>query len=357
MWYSTKLTEALQIKYPIIQAGMAGGPTTAELVAAVSNAGGLGTLGAGYMTASALREDIKKIRTLTDHPFGVNLFVPEPTFIEKEKIAAMRQKLEGYFTELSANQPDFDESNLPNFEEQIQVILEEQVPVFSCTFGILEEKWIKALKEANIYVIGTATTVDEAILVEKNGMDAVVAQGSEAGGHRGTFACDSKKGLVGTMALIPQMVDAVNIPVISAGGIMDERGVIASLALGATGVQMGTAFLTAKESGTNPVHREALLNSTEASTVTTKVFSGKLARGIDNRFIQEMESSEIELPAYPIQHVITQPLRKEAGAKKQADFMSLWSGQGGRLSRDESATDIMKRIVTGASQIVHSMNE
>lgn len=357
MWQQNKFTKEIGIKYPIILAGMAGGATTPELVAAVSNSGGLGTLGAGYMSGEEIRTAIQTIRTLTTKPFAVNLFVPELIDINYKKIREMEQTLASYYQIFQLEQPEIKWQDETFFEDQIQVLVEEKVPIFSCTFGFLPDKWIHALKAVGTLLIGTATTVKEGLLLQKHGMDAVVAQGSEAGGHRGTFTCETNSALIGTLALVPQMVDAIELPVIAAGGIMDERGVLASLALGASAAQLGTAFLTVKESGANPTYKKALLASTDTSTQLTKMFSGKAARGIKNKFITEMEQYSYNLPDYPIQHALTQPLRKEAAKRGNPEYMSLWAGQAAKLCREETTEQFMKRITSGIHGIVDRLTE
>lgn len=312
MWPHTKVSETLGIKYPILQAGMAGGVTTPQLVAAVSNAGGLGTLGAAYMSPEQILTAIREIRRLTTHPFAVNLFIPTEPIVSTETIEQMNQRLQPYRTELGIDSPPRIVQYAESFAEQIQVILDEKVPIFSFTFGIPDSRTMQELKANETLVIGTATTFREALMLEQSGADMIVAQGSEAGGHRGTFAVAFEEALVGTMALIPQIVDRVNVPVIASGGIMDGRGIMASLALGASGVQMGTAFLTCTESGAHPAYKEAVLNSTEESTQITRAFSGRPARGIRNRFMADMQNVRQEIPAYPIQNVLTRDIRQEA---------------------------------------------
>lgn len=347
MWNHSRLLELLKIDHPIIQAGMAGGVTTPELVAVVSNAGGLGTLGAGYMTPEDMRKSIQKIKSLTRSSFGVNVFVPERPSATKKEISRVNELLKPFRNELgieNETQPEVDESL---FDKQLKVLQEEKVPVCSFTFGIPGQETIQKLKEEGIVLIGTATTVEEAILNEQHGMDAVVAQGSEAGGHRGTF--QGRDEGIGTMSLIPQVVDSVSIPVIAAGGIMDARGVCASMVLGADGAQLGTAFVTCKESGAKPQHKKAILHTKETETVMTSSFSGKQARGIRNAFIERMEGHE---PLnYPLQNSLTKGIRTEAAKQNKPEYMSLWSGQSPRLSRSESAVDLMQSIVSQAKRI------
>ncbi|MGW9527234.1 NAD(P)H-dependent flavin oxidoreductase [Paenibacillus terrae] len=350
--FETLITRKLNITYPIFQAPMAGGPTTPELVAAVSNAGGLGNLGAGYLTPEQLRNTINKIRGLTDRPFGVNLFVFEQPEESEETIAKMSDYLNSYRNELgiphNPSLPKYSES----FEDQIQVVLEERVPVFSFTFGLPSHNVIQSLKHRGTFVIGTATTVDEAIQLELSGIDAIVAQGSEAGGHRGTFLKNASDSLIGLIALVPQIVDHVSIPVIASGGIMDGRGLVASLTLGATAVQMGTAFLACTESGAYPTYKQKILSANEDATVITCAYSGKSARGISTEFIRDMQLYPGNIPPYPIQHVMTRDIRQAAAIAKDPEFMSLWAGQGLRLANNQSAATIINETIDQARKLV-----
>ncbi|SDP46886.1 NAD(P)H-dependent flavin oxidoreductase [Halobacillus aidingensis] len=347
MWKENTVIDRLNIDYPIIQAGMAGGVTTSELVSAVSNAGGLGNLGAGYMTPEAMVHTIKDIKRFTSRTFGVNVFVPQYPQATEEETAGANKWLEPYRAELGIEQEPTPNQDLSLFEKQIEVLMTEQVPVVSFTFGVPPLEVIKDLKKEGRVVIGTATTVEEAIINEEHGMDMVVAQGSEAGGHRGTFSGAFDQAMIGTMSLVPQVVDYVKIPVIAAGGIMDGRGVRAALALGAQGAQLGTAFVTCQESGAKAQHKDAILNTKETETVVTSVFSGKPARGVRNSFIEEMEKGDgRHLLAYPLQNMLTKEIRKEAARQNRPEYMSLWSGQSPRLSTSQSASSIVESIVS-----------
>lgn len=351
-----KLTQLLKIEYPIIQAPMAGGITTSNLVAEVSNAGGLGMIGAGYMTPNQIREQIKEIKQFTSKPFGINLFIPNEFAYTEKEINSAYELLHPIRNQLHLDEdqnidiPTCDHV-FETFNEQIKVVIEERVPVCSFTFGIPSEAVISELKQNNIFVIGTATTVDEAIEVEKSGMDMVVVQGSEAGGHRGNFISPSQDSLIGLISLTPQVVDHVSIPVIAAGGIMDGRGLMASLCLGAIGVQMGTAFLTCIESGAHQVYKEAIMHVQEDQIVLTRAFSGKWARGIKNKFIAEMEKHEDSLPDFPVQNTLTQSIRKASSSQNNSDFMSLWSGQSPRLAKSQTVETLIKNIVAEAKNI------
>ncbi|WML55616.1 nitronate monooxygenase [Neobacillus sp. PS3-12] len=347
------LTKLLNIEYPIIQAPMAGGITTSKLVAAVSNSSGLGMIGAGYMTPLQIREQIREIKQLTSKPFGINLFVPNEFQVTENELISAQQKLNQIRKQLNLQPKEFIDipavtNVLNNFIEQVQILIEEKVPICSFTFGIPSKQVIAELKQSNIILIGTATTVREAVEYEKAGMDLVVAQGSEAGGHRGSFINGEQESLIGLMSLIPQVVDVVSIPVIAAGGIMDGRGLRASICLGAKGVQMGTAFLTCVESGAHPVYKEAILHANENDTVLTRSFSGKWARGIKNEFILKMNDYEPSLPEYPIQNTLTQDIRKTSASQNNPAFMSLWSGQSPRLAKSQTVESLIKSVISEA---------
>lgn len=352
MWNQNSLTEKIGIRYPIIQAGMAGGITTPELVAAVSKAGGLGTLGAGYLNPEQTRENIRQIKQLTDKPFAVNLFTPETPEVVTAEVARANEWLLPFREELDIPEaPEIKEIQTAAFEQQIQIIIEEQVPVCSFTFGIPAKAVLQELKEKNIILMGTATTVAEAKANKDSGMDMVVMQGSEAGGHRGTFLGSFEDAMIGTMALIPQTADQVDIPLIAAGGISDGRGVLASFVLGAQGAQLGTAFLTSIESGASEQHKQAILTSKEDQLTITAAFSGKPARGIQNDFITKMKQYEKYLPPYPIQNSLTRPIRSEAGKQNRAEWMSMWCGQNPQSCKTQSAGELIASIVSQIEQM------
>ena len=354
MGLSTRVTELLRIEHPIIQAGMAGGATTPRLVAAVSEAGGLGTLGAAYMAPDAIRGAVAEIRSLTGRPFAVNLFVPEafdPSLYDPREVnAPLAQYREELGIEALGEITDF----VQPFEDQLAVVLEERVSVFSFTFGVPERAQISALKEAGAVLVGTATTVREGLVLEERCVDAVVGQGSEAGGHRGTFIGDFESALVGTMALVPQLADSLNVPVVAAGGIMDGRGLAAALVLGAEGVQMGTAFLPCPESGIHPKYKEAVLAVESEETALTRAFSGKPARGIRNRFLSEMDGEEV--PEYPVQNAYTRDIRAAAAKEDRIELLSLWAGQAARLGRAMPAAEVVEGTVREATRSLSALN-
>ena len=325
---------------------MAGGPSTPELVAAVSNEGGLGMLGAGYLTPDAIRTAVRTLRTLTDRPFGVNLFVPEPPpdpDTAAKAVARTRAVLTPLAEELGITLPA--ELSLVDFDAQAAVLVEERVPVVSVTFGVPSARWFAAFQWIGTVVMGTASTVAEAKALEDAGADFVVAQGSEAGAHRATFLAPVARSLIGTMALVPMMVDALTVPVIASGGIMDGRGVAAAHLLGAVGTQLGTAFLATPESGAPAPHKAAVLTATEESTGVTRVYSGRAARGVINRLARELEPHEAELPPYPLHNALTREIRGAAARAGKPDLMSLFMGQGTRLATDLPAAEVFRRIV------------
>ncbi|GLB61092.1 NAD(P)H-dependent flavin oxidoreductase [Cytobacillus sp. NCCP-133] len=326
--------------------------TTPQLIIEVSNSGGVGNMGAGYMMPEEVREDVRRIRSLTEKPFGVNLFVPDlGASAEADEIQRMEEILSRYSIELGLEEkpslPGRDYESI--YRKKLEVVWEEGVPVCSFTFGIPDSTTLHELKKRGTVVAGTATNVNEAVEWEEAGADLIVAQGSEAGGHRGTFHKE-ESGLVGSMALIPQVADAINCPVVAAGGVMDARGIAASLMLGAAGVQLGTAFLTCRESGAHPLYKNAFLHATEEQTALTKAFSGKLARGVGNRFIEEMDGQPA-LP-YPLQNDMTAPLRKQAAKLERPEFMFLWSGQGVRLAEALTVKELMMKLVSGTGDLL-----
>ncbi|HAT6977423.1 TPA: nitronate monooxygenase [Legionella pneumophila] len=342
------LTEKLGIQFPIIQAPMAGGATTPELVAAVSNSGGLGSLGAGYMKHNEIKQAIRKIRQLTNKPFAVNLFIPEAHHATPEQIQQACDDINLCCTELNIEISPVSSPYSQSFVEQMQILIEEKIPVFSYAFGTLEPMWIKHLKKNGTFLIGTATTIQEARILEASGIDAIVAQGSEAGGHRGTFIGNAEDALIQLSDLIPQIIETIRIPVIAAGGIMNGKGIVSAMNAGASGVQMGTAFLSCFEAEISHQYKQTLLSQQQDNTVLTRAFSGKLARGIRNQFITCMDKRKVNILDYPIQNALTQVMRQKARENDNIDFMSLWAGQSAQLCRPMSAGDLINTLVIEA---------
>lgn len=344
VWPDTKLTSLLHITLPLIQAPMSGGATTPEMVAAVSNAGGMGSLGAGYMSPEAIRTAIKKIRELTANPFTVNLFIPNEHHATEEQIKQSVKAIQACCPELNFTVPLTPPPYAQSFDQQMAVLLEEHVPVFSFTFGLPSAKWIALCKENKITLLGTATTLEEAQYLQANHIDAVIAQGSEAGGHRGTFLGSVETSLHSTFALTALLTEHINLPVIASGGIMEAKGIVTALTQGAQAVQMGSAFLCCKESGIHPLYKKILLTSSSDTTTLTRVFSGRYARGITNTFIQRMQAHANDVLDYPIQNALTSTMRKEAAQQNNTDFMSLWAGQSAFLCKELSAAELVKEL-------------
>lgn len=352
----TPLCRLLGIELPILQAGMAGGPTTPELVAAVSEAGGLGTLGAAYMEPEAIREAVRAIRRLTAKPFGVNLFAApmRDDYARYREVQAVLDRLAA--TLGVPPRAGIEPVPTPDrLERQFEVLMEEGVPVISTAFAPLPERLARAARDDGRHVATMVTTVEEAEIAEAAGCDFLVAQGSDAGGHRGTFDVERHPNgaLVGTFSLVPQVADRADVPVAAAGGVMDGRGLAAALMLGAQGAQLGTRFLTAAESGAHAAYREALLASREDDTVVTRWFSGRPARALRNRFVAEAERAGIEPMPFPSHNTATGPMRREAARQGDAGYMALWCGQAPRLlTRDTPAADIVREIAAQARALL-----
>ena len=339
------------VEHAIILAPMAGGTSTPALVAAVSNAGALGSMGAGYMTPAEIAQAIVEIRSLTDRPFAVNLFAGGSDGTGSRDSTEMLKTMASFHARLGLPPPTIPSSSLPPFEGQVKAVLDARVPIFSFTFGILAAEITSRMKARGTKLVGTATTVAEARALHAAGVEAIVAQGSEAGAHRGTFLASCEDSLVGTMALVPQIADAVPLPVIASGGIMDGRGIVAAAALGASAVQMGTAFLLCPESGAAQAHRAAILSARDDATILTRAFSGRLARGISNSFAVSMKEHERSILTYPAQNNLTRPMRTAAAKKGAAEYLSLWAGQAAPLARVMPAAELVRQLVKESAEI------
>ena len=311
-WQDTAFSRLVGVRFPIVGAPMAGGPSTPRLAAAVSAAGGLGSVAGAMLDPDQLRAAIRETRSLTDQPFAVNLFAPLPA-PSGERVADWAR-----LTGVPVPEP----TPRPRFADQLAVVIDERVPVFSFTFGVPDLAGVDAV------TIGTATTVAEAVALQRAGVRAIVAQGFDAGGHRGTFLAPVAESLVGTFSLVPQVVDAVSVPVLASGGIMDGRGIAAALTLGAAGVQLGTALLRSPEAGTTPAHRQAL----GRPTTITDVLTGRPARAVRTPLVDRLEASGLRPPDYPLPRYLSpEP--------------PMLAGQAGGLARSLPAADLIRTLV------------
>jgi len=353
-WNENRLTARLGIDYPVIQ-GPLGGLSSQKLTAAVSNFGGLGSFGAHSLTPEAIKEVIGQIRSLTSKPFAMNLWVSmEDEGARTSDENAFNRSLAPLTTNLAAlgePRPTFKPYSPARFEDQARVLLDAKVPVFSFIFGIPPREVLEECRAKSIVTIGTATTPEEAAALEETGVDAIVASGFEAGGHRGSFLRAAEDSLTGTLSLVPQIVDNVDVPVIAAGGIGDARGVVAALALGAEAVQMGTVFLACEESGASLLHRQALRGKKAGHTALTKGFTGRLARGIHNRLLQELNQDGTAILPYPLQRSLVRNLAIPAEAAGRSDLLPLWAGQSANLSTCTDVSVFLTSLVEEVSEI------
>lgn len=351
-WNRNRLTALLGIDYPIIQ-GPLGGLSSQRLAATVSNGGGLGSFGAHGLTPAGIGEVAAQIRALTSKPFAMNLWVSmEDEGARGSDEAAFRRALEplaGPLKELGVATPPYEPYVPASFEAQARAVLDANVPVFSFILGVPPAEVLQECRRRKMVTIGTATTVDEAALLQEAGVDAIVASGFEAGGHRGSWLRRAEDCLIGTMSLVPQVVDAVEVPVIAAGGIADHRGVIAALALGAEGVQIGTAFLASEESGANAVHRAALRSPEARDTGLTRGYTGRLARGIRNRIMAELNRPGTPILPYPLQRLLVRNVAVAAEKAGRADLMQLWSGQSAALAGNPDASAYLRSLIERVS--------
>lgn len=359
-WNRNRLTVKLGIDYPIIQ-GSLGGLSSQRLTAAVSNFGGLGSFGAHGLAPEAIKDVIAEIRSLTSKPFAMNLWVS----MEDEGARASNESgfnrslapLAIHLAALGAPRPAYKPYSPARFEDQARVLLDAKVPAFSFIYGIPPKEILEECRAKSIVTIGAATTPDEAAALQEAGVDAIAASGFEAGGHRGSFLRAAEDSLTGTLSLVPQIVDIVDVPVIAAGGIGDARGVIATLALGAEAVQMGTVFLAYEESGASRLHREAVLRRKAGHTALTKGFTGRLARGIHNPLMEELNREGTEILPYPLQRGLVTNLSIAAEAAGRSDLLPLWAGQSATLAPCTDLSAFLNSLVREVSEIAGPVME
>ena len=352
-WQDRRLLDLFGIEHPLIQAPMAG-VSSPQMAVAASEAGGMGAIAAAILTPETLRGELQIVQQGTGRPTSVNFFVHKDPTADPARDPGWRKRLAAYYRELGLS-PDAGAGGpvrAPFNAAMCEVVLEYKPKVVSFHFGMPDAALVRRLKDARILVISSATTAEEARWLEGQGCDAVIAQGNEAGGHRGMFLTDDIARQPGTMALVPQVVDAVKVPVIATGGIGDGRGIAAALALGAAGVQIGTAFMLTPEAKTGPLHRAALKQANDNSTTLTNIFTGRPARGIVNRYVREVGPISPDAPQFPLAAGGSQPLRAAAESKGSADFTPLWSGQAPTFAREMPTTALIAKLVEETAAVL-----
>lgn len=348
-WSDRRILDLLGIEVPILQAPMAGA-TGSTMAVAVGNAGGLAALPCAMLSLEQVRSEIDAFRAACLGPLNLNFFCHQPPAADVERDARWKQALKPYYEEVGA---DFDAptpvSNRAPFDEHSCQLVEQLLPqVVSFHFGLPRADLLQRVKATGAKVLSSATTVEEALWLEAHGCDAIIAMGYEAGGHRGMFLSEDITSQIGTFALVPQVVDAVRVPVIAAGGISDHRGLVAALALGASAVQIGTAYLFCPEAKVSPAHRQALDSAPASDTALTNLFTGRPARGINNRIMRELGPMSELAPRFPLAGGALMPLRAISDAKGSSDFSNLWSGQALRLGRAMPAGELTRDIAEKA---------
>ncbi len=356
MWQQTEVTRRLNLRVPIFQGPFGGGMSSIALASAVTKAGGLGSFGAHHLPGDRIISTASAIREETDGPFALNLWIPhedsENPQISDAEFQRNIELLKPFYEELGIELPVRPDRFSPSYDEQIEALLEARPAVFSFVYGIPSPEVLEKCRALDTVTIGAATTAQEALALERAGVDMVVASGSEAGGHRVSFLRQPEDCLTGTMALVPQVVDAVSCPVIAAGGIGDGRGVAAALTLGASAVQIGTAFLACEQSSASTIQRDALFGPDAARTDLTKAFTGRLARGIRNRFMDDLRDHQVQLPQYPVQGWFTAPIKAAAVEQGRPELISLWAGQGAPLLSHRDAGELMASLADETERLL-----
>jgi nitronate monooxygenase len=349
MWKDTEVTRRLKLDVPIVQGPFGSGLSAVDLVVSVSEGGGLGSFGVHHLDAAGIRAIDAQIRARTRRTYALNLWTPlrdsdDPQLTDEQWRAAC-DLLRPFFDELSVPMPSRPARFGPYYQEQIETLLELRPPVFSFVFGVPAPDVLDRCRSAGIATLGAATTAAEAKILGEAGVDMIVASGFEAGGHRISFLREPEDCLTGTMALVPQVVDTVKVPVIAAGGIADGRGIAAALKLGAAAAQIGTAFLACEESNVSPLHRAKLFSADARRTTLTRAFTGRLARSVHNDFIEALQGKEKTLAPYPVQAWLTAHLKSAAQAANRADVISLWSGQGAPLLKHRRSGELLRSLI------------
>lgn len=342
----TPLCDQLGIRLPIIQAPMAGGPSSPDLVVAVSRAGALGSFGFAYTQPETILRDVETVRAHTDMPYNLNLFASrQPAFIDPAAQRGAIDAVAGYYAEAGLTPPGpVRPPYAPDLEAQFAVAEDIRPPVLTFHLGVMQPARVRRFQALGVKIGGSATCVAEAEQLEALGVDFIVAQGMEAGGHRGTHLRNPYEAMTGTFALVRLIVRKVMTPVVAAGGIMDGAGIAAALALGAQGAQLGTAFIPCPESGAPRVHKERALAAREDETLVTEKFSGKPARGLANRFMREMDGRAAPQLPFPAQSALTGKLRAASAKAGNPDFVAMWAGQGVALSRALPAAELVAAL-------------
>lgn len=353
MNWTNNLTELLKIDYPIIQAPMLG-ITTPEMVAAIANEGGLGSLPVGGLSPEKTLAFIRKAKSLTTRPFAVNLFTYAVPPVPKEEAAKMQQYLKQVTAEhgISYKEESIDNLHFYSYKEQIDILVDEHIPFVSFTFGIPDDISIKELKDHGVILMGTATSLKEAQLLDEKGIDIIVTQGIEAGGHRGSFLPDEPLPQVSCLALLTEILAHISRPVVAAGGIANGTTVKAMLSMGAAAVQIGTAFIASPESAAIPAYKAALRTATATDIAFTRAFSGRWARGIRNKLMDLVENSGLSIPPYPVQNTLTTALRAAAQQQNNKDFTNLWAGQCAFMAEEKPAAEIFRNFIMQAEEIM-----
>ncbi len=353
---ANEFLQRLGIEHPILLAPMAGAGGTPELAAAVSQAGGVGAWGGAYAKPEDIVATIRQIRTLTSRPFNINLFAGGYATDHSIDPQPMLELVAEAHAALDLPPPVLPPVPRDPFDDQLQAVLEERPAIFSFTFDVPSAAQIAALKKRDILVIGTATTVEETVRLEQAGVDAIAVQGAEAGAHRGTFAAPFEKSMVPLATLLAESRARTRLPLIACGGLMDGRDIAVALNLGAAAVQLGTAFLPCPESGAPTAHKQALLGAKKDTTVITRAFSGRPARGIPNRFIAMVSGKEEFILPFRQQNDLTRPMRNASGQKGLPDYISLWAGQGLARSRQMPAAALIETLLAemSAAEVVRA---